>query len=152
MCLIPNYHEVVTATSDTHNVLSVRIEKLLESGIESSEEEDEIGGDFCFLFCHLMPNKQGRYICVSYIELTNPLPPSVGAARGPNAKKPAGAGHFAGSPLPPSGRAAGLAAYKRPAVLPPALILPLTTPVKKKKGEEKRRRGEVLPDSDTDFR
>ena len=81
-----------------------------------------------------------------------PLPPSIGAARGPNAKKPVGAGHFAGGPLPPSGRAAGLAAYKRPVAQPPALILLSSIPVKKKRGEEKRRRGEALMDSDADFR
>ncbi len=64
------------------------------------------------------------------------------AARGPNAKKPAGAGHFAGGPLLPSGRAAGLAAYKRPAAQPPALIPPPTNPVKNEErgGEEKKGR------------
>jgi hypothetical protein len=61
------------------------------------------------------------------------LAPSGGAAGGPNAKEPQGAGHFAGGPLPPSGRAAGLAAYKRPAAQPPALIPHLSNPVKKKK-------------------
>ena len=72
-----------------------------------------------------------------------PLPPSGGAARGPNAKKSVGAGYFAGGPLPPSGRAAGLAAYKRPAAQPPALILLSSIPVKKKEergGEEKKGR------------
>jgi hypothetical protein len=71
-----------------------------------------------------------------------PLPPSGGAARGPNAKKSVGAGYFAGGPLPPSGRAAGLAAYKRPAAQPLALIPPSSIPVKKKErgGEEKKGR------------
>ena len=53
------------------------------------------------------------------------------------------AGYFAGGPLPPSGRAAGLAAYKRPAAQPPALILLSSIPVKKKEergGEEKKGR------------
>ncbi len=74
-----------------------------------------------------------------------PLPPSGGAARGPNAKKPVGAGYFAGGPLLPSGRAAGLAAYKRPAAQPPALILLSSIPVKKKRREGRRREEGAKP-------
>ena len=66
-------------------------------------------------------------------------------ARGPNAKKPDGAGYFAGGPLPPSGRAAGLAAYKRPAAQPPALILLSSIPVKKKRREGRRREEGAKP-------
>ena len=76
-----------------------------------------------------------------------------GAARVPNAKELQGAGHFAGGPLPPSGRVVGLTAYKGLPLSPQPSFLTLSDPVKKKKrGEEKRRRGEALPDSDADFR